>query len=140
MFGLHSEIVPSTVGVVYSREQAFEDGVLVDASRVAIDVGFSWPIALTEAAWRDCVSWGDEDNTRKNINDTEDDRLWDIVLVAADAVKRAAYCRRAGSDIPFSLYRVPRDGSARSPAQVDLVLTVGVDGGAVVGTISLAGE
>ena len=140
MIGSHSSVFPTTVDSVYSREDAFEDGVLVDASRAAIDLGFSWPIALTEAAWRDCVSWDDEDNGRKDINDAEEDRLWDVMLVAAEAVKQAAYSQRSGTEIQFSLYRVPRPDSARSPESVDLLLTVGVDGGTVVGTISLVGE
>ena len=140
MIGSHAEVTSTIVGSVYTREDAFEDGVLVDASRAAIDAGFSWPMALTEACWRDCVSWDDEDNARKDINDAEEDSLWDVMLVAADAVKQAAYCRRAGPDIPFSLCRVPRAALSRSPECVDLILTVGVDGGTVVGTISLAVE
>ena len=40
----------------YTRAQALEDGVLVDAGPLAREAGFHWPVALTRAVWEDCVS------------------------------------------------------------------------------------
>ena len=41
----------------YSRAQAIEDGVLIDAGSMASEAGFKWPVALTSAVWADCVAW-----------------------------------------------------------------------------------
>mgnify|MGYP000128521510 CR=1 FL=1 len=46
----------------YSRAQALEDGVLIDAGHMAKEAGFRWPVAITAAAWDDCVAWTDEDS------------------------------------------------------------------------------
>ena len=36
----------------YSREDAIEDGVLVDISKWAREAGFRHPVAVTQAVWR----------------------------------------------------------------------------------------
>ena len=58
----------------YSREQAIEDGVLIDAGVLAYEAGFRYSVALTAAAWNLCVAvpascpWQDERG-----------RLWDVL-------------------------------------------------------------
>ena len=47
----------------YSRAQAIEDGVLVDAGDMARQAGFRFHIAITPAAWSDCVVWTDADSS-----------------------------------------------------------------------------
>ena len=42
---------------VYTRAQALEDGVLIDVSDTAREAGFKCPVALTSAAYADCVEW-----------------------------------------------------------------------------------
>jgi len=49
----------------YTRRQALDDGVLVDVSEMAREAGFRFPVAVTHAAWEDCVSWGDADSRRQ---------------------------------------------------------------------------
>ena len=49
----------------YTRAQAIEDGQLIDVSTVAREAGIVWPVALTSAAWDDCVAWTDETEARK---------------------------------------------------------------------------
>ncbi len=65
----------------YSRAQAIADGVLVDAGPMAAEAGFKWPVALTAAAWVDCVAWSDEDNHQQGYQD-ESGRLWDVLFSA----------------------------------------------------------
>ncbi len=48
----------------YTRAQAIEDGVLVDAGSTAQEVGFSIPVTLTSAVWADCVAWTDDDSQK----------------------------------------------------------------------------
>ena len=35
----------------YTRAQAIEDGVLIDAGNIAQEAGFQWPVAVTSAVW-----------------------------------------------------------------------------------------
>ena len=53
----------------YTRAQAIEDGVLVDAGSMAKEAGFNWPVALTAAAWADCVAWTEDDNRQQVYQD-----------------------------------------------------------------------
>jgi hypothetical protein len=92
----------------YTRAQAIEDGVLIDISETAREAGFRFPVAITSAAWADCVAWSEEDNTRKPFQD-EAGRLWDVVWMLGNAVRRS----KGESSIPFELYRVPREGNGR---------------------------
>ena len=39
----------------YTRAQALEDGVLVDASEIAREAGIGFPVALTRAVWANYV-------------------------------------------------------------------------------------
>ena len=39
----------------YTRKQALEDGVLVDAGEMAKEAGFKFPVAITAAAWEQSV-------------------------------------------------------------------------------------
>ena len=90
----------------YSREQAIEDGVLVDVSETAREAGFKFPVCLTSAAYEDCVAWDAEDSKRQTIQDIEG-RLWDVLWMASLAAKQG------GQEIRFQLYRVPRGGKGR---------------------------
>lgn len=105
----------------YSRKQALEDGVLLDATLVARKAGFRIPVALTSAAWVDCVAWSESDAARGALGQSERGRLWDVVWMAAHA---ARVHRASGrSRVPFTVMRIPR-GSRRAE-RVELVVHVG---------------
>ena len=40
----------------YTRADAIRDGVLIDVSETAREAGIRWPVALTAAAWAQCVA------------------------------------------------------------------------------------
>ena len=65
----------------YTRAQAIEDGVLVDVGSTANEAGFKWPVALTSAAWADCVAWTDDDS-QKQVHQDQSGRLWDVLYSA----------------------------------------------------------
>lgn len=69
----------------YSRRQAIADGVLHDVSVVAQEAGFRYPVALTAAAWADCVAWQARGD---GSGQSEAGRLWDVLTMARLAVKR----------------------------------------------------
>lgn len=66
----------------YSRRQAIEDGMLVDISEMAAEAGFNCPVAITRAAWSDCVKWTEADSNRQTHQD-ESGRLWDVLWMAS---------------------------------------------------------
>jgi len=63
-----------------SRAQALEDGVLIDAGPMAREAGLIWPVALTSAAWEDCVAWSDADSVRQ-VHRDEAGRMWDVLYM-----------------------------------------------------------
>jgi hypothetical protein len=67
----------------YTREQAIEDGVLMDVSEAAREAGFRIPVALTRAAWAEYV-----EVPEGVIAQDEAGRLWDVLWMARDAIGR----------------------------------------------------
>jgi hypothetical protein len=123
----------------YTRAQALEDGDLVDVTQIAAEAGFAVSVALTRATWQDCVAWSDTDTARQTYQDV-DGRLWDVVWMAADAVKRSPDTSDK-EPLYFRLHRVPRRGRGRLPRLTMLKLLAGAgDEGEPVMTILLPNE
>ena len=121
----------------YTRAQAIDDGVLIDATVMAREAGFKWPVAITHGAWCDCVEWSDCDN-QKQVYQDESGRLWDVLFMAAHAIRTTP-----GSDdrLHFPLYRVPRSGSSCEAQEVTLKLMISPgDKGEPVITVMLLNE
>ena len=148
---MHSIAIHSTVeglfgvtGHRFSRAQALDDGVLIDCSSRAQEAGILWPVAITPAAWADCVGWSDADDLRKrdHTGQSESARLWDLCWMASMAIRAAL--RRGQDDVgslAFQLYRIPREGRGIRPRLVTLLLLVGSgDTGEPVITILQPGE
>ena len=55
--------------------------MLIDVSQTGVQAGFCWPVALTSAAWENCVAWTEED-TDKQICQDVPGRRWDVLFVA----------------------------------------------------------
>jgi hypothetical protein len=126
----------------YSRSQALEDGVLVDATQLAREAGFRHPVALTCAAWEDCVAWSDADEQRKRALQDESGRLWDVLSMGVRAIQMQKRRGRGQEDrLTFSVFRVPREGDDVQPTMVTLELVCGAgDRGEPVMTIQFPGE
>ena len=65
----------------YSRQNALEDGVLVDVSETAQEAGFSIPVAVTHAVWNQYIEWTSDDSDRQTYQD-QSGRLWDVLCMA----------------------------------------------------------
>ncbi len=121
----------------YTRAQAIEDGVLVEAGSMAREAGFKLPVALTSAVWADCVAWTDDDSRKKPFQD-QSGRLWDVLYMASHAIRTNP---GSGNQLLFQLYRVPRDGHSTEAVLVTLKLIIGPgDHGESVMTILLPKE
>ena len=120
----------------YTRADALADGALIDVSAIAREAGFRVPVAITAAAWADCVTWSDADTKRQCYQD-QDGRLWDVLWMGFQGIRRtpnASECR-------FALLRVPRGGRRRTPIQTSLRAVIGPgDAGEPVVTIMLPTE
>ncbi len=121
----------------YTRAQAIDDGVLIDATEMAKDAGFKWPLALTVAAWADCVAWSEDDNEHQVYQD-QSGRLWDVLFMASYAVRTG---NNADRQLRFSLLRIPRNGRSTESQRLTLKLILGPgDDGEPVITIMLPEE
>jgi len=77
---------------VYTRQQAIEDGTLIDVSSVAQEAGIKFPVALTRAVWSKYVE------VPANITcQDEAGRLWDIVWMLKKQIQ-------AGDQMTFKVY------------------------------------
>jgi len=77
---------------IYTRQQAIEDGTLVDVSSVAQEAGIKFPVALTQAVWSKYV----EVPVNVTCQD-EAGRLWDIVWMFKKQIQ-------AGDQMTFKVY------------------------------------
>lgn len=120
----------------YTREQAIDDGMLVDVTETAAEAGFRIPVAMTRTAWADCVEWSDVDGKRQTHQD-EAGRLWDVLWMAMNAARRGG----GRQSLQFQFYRVPRGGRGTRPRLAELVAYIGAgDLGEPVITIMQPGE
>ena len=117
----------------YSRAQAIADGVLVDVSVVAKEAGFRYSVAMSAAAWSDCVAWR-EHLSNRGAGQSESGRLWDVLWMAKLAIKGAN-----GDRVSFSVLRVPRQGGRAKAAVLNAVVGPGDQWEPVI-TIMLPGE
>lgn len=69
----------------YSREQAIEDGILIDVSETAREMGFRFPVALTSSIWNGEVFIRDDTETCQSTAG----RLWDTLWMARLAAQRS---------------------------------------------------
>ncbi|MBO1332549.1 DUF6573 family protein [Streptomyces sp. VRA16 Mangrove soil] len=120
-----------------TRAQAIDHGLFVEAPRaLAHEAGFRVPVALTQAAWEDCVAWTDADNQQQNTVQDQTGRLWDVLIMS-----RLAIGRSKGTHAHVTLHRIKRDGRSRAPQLARLVAEIGPgDRGEPVITIMLPEE
>ena len=69
---------------VYTREQALEDGVLVDVSETAREAGIIYPVAVTQRLWADYIT---PDDRSRPYGQSEQGRLWDVLFLLAIAAR-----------------------------------------------------
>ncbi len=131
----------------YSRADAIADGVLVEApEKICREAGWKIPLALTIAAWVDCVAWTEEETKRKRCPQDVEGRLWDVLYMGMRAARHhIARCEASPELDPgqclMQVYRVPKDGRGSMPRLTQLQIDIGPgDDGAPVATIMMIGE
>jgi hypothetical protein len=112
----------------YTRENAIEDGVLIDVTSLAKDAGFKWPVALTSAVWTDCVEWSQNDGTQD-----ETGRLWDVLFMGFLAIRK--------NNDNYLILRIKNKTRVTRPSTVGLQIVAGPgDNGEPVITIMFPDE
>ena len=100
---------------VYTREQAIEDGVLIDITKTANEGGLRFPTAITAAAWAKYVAV-----PPGVTNQDEAGRLWDIVWMLRFAITQHRV------DAPQILFKLHvSSGEDRPPEPVTLKAVIG---------------
>ena len=120
----------------YSRQQAIEDGVLLDLTEHAKKYGFTVPVAITDAAYAETVEWADSD---KGLGQSTEGRLHDLLSMAYLCALQNV---KSGTDTCFFPLRVvPRGGKGVTPKRVDMKIVIGPgDTAQPVVTLMLSGE
>jgi hypothetical protein len=117
----------------YTRAQAIKDGDLMDVTALAAEAGFRVPVALTAAAWSDCVEW-DRFDELTDPSQSAAGRLWDVLNVARHVARLNPKADRQ----QFQVRRVPRRGhTTAADVPLTMVLAPG-DSGEPVLTIGFA--
>ncbi|MDH6283961.1 DUF6573 family protein [Prescottella agglutinans] len=128
---LHDNVIHA-----YSRADAFADGTLRDVTELASEQGVLYPVAVASHAWAAAVAW---DETNGALQD-ETGRLWDVLTMAAYALRRAKRLGLRGLQ-EFTVYTVPNRPGAEDPEPVALGISVGPgDTGEPVLTITAAAD
>ena len=104
---------------VYTRQQAIDDGFLVDVSDTseAIECGFRVPVCLTSTVWESFVAWPEDVGGQD-----EKGRLWDVLFMAQDAIRRS---KKGGEQIMYKLSCVPKNDPSLTAKEVELKLVSG---------------
>ena len=80
-----------------------ERGILMDVSIAAQVVGFTCPVALTRAVWKDCLTWCANSDMHQKKS-TSDQHLNDILELAFTALRSS---RWKDDHITFSVFQPP---------------------------------
>jgi hypothetical protein len=121
----------------YTRAEAIAERVLMDVTETAKEAGFVWPVAITRAAWEECVEWSEKDSKLQTYQDLSG-RFWDVLWMANFAIR----CSKGGGfQLLYELFRVPRGGRGQKARRTTLKLITGPgDDGEPVVTILLPHE
>lgn len=68
----------------YSREQAIEDGVLIDVTQTATEAGFKYPVAITQRVFSEIVR---PPELAIAAGESEAGRLWDVLWMLLCAIR-----------------------------------------------------
>lgn len=104
---------------------ALDTGKLIDATYLAQEAGFRWPVCLTEAAWEACVEWTAEDAESSGAQTSEGDRLWQLLTYLAYYRQGALTC-----ELNFSYFLIPRGATRREfwLTEIKAVIAPGLHG------------
>ncbi len=113
----------------YTRSQALADGVLVDVSSMASEVGFRYPAAITA----DLHARITPNEHEKALGQSYEGRLWDVVLLASFAARWAGMADRSSFEVGlFEAEAAPPRRTRHSILKLWIVVGPGDEGEPVI--------
>lgn len=82
---------------VYTRQDALQDGILIDVTTQAKEVGFVFPVAITQMLWNIIQQ------VPKSKYGDADSRLWDVLYMGTLAIKNIDKCELGTQEISYYL-------------------------------------
>jgi hypothetical protein len=116
----------------YTRAQALEDGILVDATALAKEAGFKWPVAVTTRLWHGYIVPALE---LASDGQSANGRLWDLLTVLHYTILNS----KDDTFLRFSVLFLMSPGSSPIPVELISVAGPGDDGEPVI-TVMLPDE
>lgn len=100
----------------YTREQALEDGLLVDVTKMAQQAGFVFPVAVTSKLWNDYVL---PSAASQKYGQSMEGRLWDVLSMLAIEIRRKKRLGEGSSNrvlyrVAFSDVKANEDGGSET--------------------------
>lgn len=86
----------------YTRQDAIDDGVLVDVSKMAREAGFKIPVAVTQAVWEQYIT---PDPRSEKYGQSIDGRLWDTLWMLHVAIST----KKSSSEIHYQCIYVLKE-------------------------------
>jgi hypothetical protein len=99
----------------YTRAQAIADGILLDVTETAKEVGFKLPVAITEALHSSLTPT----KADANIGQDYDGRLWDVLWIGAFTIKLAD---PGTNTVTFTIAMQEAGAKSGRPQNTDLCL------------------
>ena len=115
----------------YTRAQALEDGVLVDLTDLAREVGFRFPVAVTQGVWAVLDPTQELEAAGQDMTG----RAWDMLTILRHAIRGAS----ATDEIRFAPLFMRAPGEKASPVEMWGKCGPGDDAEPVI-TVMLKGE
>jgi hypothetical protein len=117
---------------VYTRQQAIEDGILVDCEQAPMGEMRSqimnWPLAMTTTAFHRYV-WPIDEKASLPPDQSLEGRFWDVIWMFHAAVKGKVSARRIDPcNLLFDFYCIVADPSLWSNEKIDATARSGPEG------------
>jgi hypothetical protein len=113
----------------YTRSQALEDGILVDATQIAMEAGFRYPTAITA----DLDARITPNEREKALGQSYEGRLWDVVFLASFAARQAGTQDRCSFEVSlFEAEAAPPHRTHRHTLSLWMVVGPGDQGEPVI--------
>ena len=98
----------------YTRQQALQDGLLIDVSADAQEAGFTIPMAVTRRVFENCIEWSEQDARKKPRGyQDQNGRQWDVIWMAAQSFTGDP----TQTETVYQLRVLPRPGHGRRRIQ-----------------------
>lgn len=126
---------------VHTRAELIEDGDLIEASpRLVREAGILFPVCYSRRAYTGAIEWTEVDERRRpGYGQSTAGREWDVLYIAALAMRCSKRRNDGASTVPFQVYAVSAEAGKAVPHRLYVHVGPGDDAEPVL-TILCEGE